>query len=102
MAVVPQRYARELGQASRETGTAIEINGKANLRNPVFSERYVREYQEFLSILAQEGALLSCGSDAHDIGHLAAIGATWQMVEDLDLPPERIWRPRRPPIRGGQ
>lgn len=99
MKAVPERYARELGQASRETGTAIEINGKANLRNPRYSERYVREYEEYLSILAQEGAIFSCGSDAHDISHLEAVRATWDVVERLGLPPEQIWRPEGPPVR---
>jgi histidinol phosphatase-like PHP family hydrolase len=99
MKVVPQSYVRELGQASKETGTAIEINGKANLQNPAFSQRYVHEYREFLSILAQEGAVFCCGSDAHDISHLEAIQATWQMAEQLDLTPEQIWCPGGTPIR---
>jgi len=29
--VVPEAYARELGQVARDTGTAIEINSRANL-----------------------------------------------------------------------
>jgi histidinol phosphatase-like PHP family hydrolase len=99
MKVVPPSYVRELGQASKETGTAIEINGKANLQNPAFSQSYVQEYYEFLSILAQEGAIFCCGSDAHDISHLAAIQTTWQMAERLDLSPEQIWRPECTPIR---
>ena len=32
MKVGPASYVRELAQASKETGTAIEINGKANLK----------------------------------------------------------------------
>jgi histidinol phosphatase-like PHP family hydrolase len=99
MKVVPYSYARELAQASKETGTAIEINGKANLRNPRFSQDYVQQYHEFLSILAQEGAIFCCGSDAHDISHLEAIRATWQVVEQLNVPRERIWRPTATPIK---
>jgi histidinol phosphatase-like PHP family hydrolase len=99
MKVVPHSYVRELAQASRETGTAVEINGKANLCNPRFSQDYVLEYHEYLSALAQEGAIFCCGSDAHDIGHLEAIEATWQVVEQLNLPPEQIWRPGGTPIR---
>ena len=99
MKVVPPSLVRELGQASKETGTAIEINGMANLCNRRFPPAYVEEYYEFLSMLAQEGATFCCGSDAHDIGHLEAIQAAWQMAERLELPPDRIWRPDCAPIR---
>jgi len=98
MKVVPESCIRELGQASKETGTAIEINGKANLRNPAYSQQYVEEYFEFLAILAQEGATFSCGSDAHDISHLAAVQDSWYMAERLGLPPERIWAPSGKPV----
>jgi histidinol phosphatase-like PHP family hydrolase len=99
MKVVPERYVRELGQAAKETGTAIEINGKANLQNPAFDQAYVLEYYEFLSILVEEGATFSCGSDAHDIGHLAAVQATWDMAEQLRLSPEQIWHPQGAPVK---
>ena len=99
MKVVPQSYVRELAQASKETGTAIEINGKANLDNPAFSQSYVHEYHEFLSTLAQEGAIFSCGSDAHDISHLASVQVTWEAAEQLNLSPQQIWQPQCTPIR---
>lgn len=101
MKVVPERYVRELGRAARESGTAIEINACANLRNPVFPESYVKEYLEFLAILAEEGPLFSVSSDAHDISHLARIAGSWETAEALGLPPERIWKPACAPMRKG-
>ena len=98
MKVVPDSCIRELGHASKETGTAIEINGKANLSNPSFSQQYFEEYYEFLAILAQEGATFSCGSDAHDISHLSAVKDTWHMVERLGLSPDHIWLPSGKPV----
>jgi len=100
MKVVPETYVRELGQVSRETGTAIEINGKANLRNPAFGEDYVEEYFDYLSILAEEGAIFCLGSDAHDLSHLEAVRESWQMVERLHLSQDRIWRPECKPMIG--
>ncbi len=97
---VPESYARELGQTARETGTAIEINAGANLTNPAASERHVKDYIEFLSIVAAEGCCFSLGSDAHDIGRLKDIRAAWQVAEQLNLPPSRIWRPKCQPLRG--
>ncbi|HIE03628.1 MAG TPA: PHP domain-containing protein [Candidatus Latescibacteria bacterium] len=100
MRVVPESYVRELGQASRETGTAIEINGTANLMNPNFGEDYFKEYKDFLSILAEEGAMFSLGSDAHDIGHLKAVREVWRVVEELGIPEDRIWSPGCGPMAG--
>ena len=55
---------------------------------------YVKEYFDYLSIFAEEGAIFSLGSDAHDLSHLAAIQDTWQIVERLNLFEDRIWRPK--------
>jgi len=101
MKVVPESCARELGQASKETSTAIEINACANLVCPSFSEEYVEEYFEYLSVIAEEGATFTIGSDAHDIKRLSAIQDAWRMVGRLDLPEERIWRPMGKPMAGG-
>ncbi len=98
MRVVPEAYVRELGEVSRETGTAIEINGKANLKNPSFSKVYVKEYFDFLSILAEEGTILSLGSDAHTFSDLTVIQDTWKVTERLGLSEERMWRPECKPM----
>lgn len=102
MKVVPEACVRELGQASRETGTAIEINGCSNLKNPAFSEDYVKEYFDYLSILTEEGAIFSLASDAHDLSDLVTIQDVWQVVERLNLSPDRIWRPKCNPMTGGR
>jgi histidinol phosphatase-like PHP family hydrolase len=94
MPPVPERYARELGQAAKATGTAIEINGSAILTSPVYSERFVKEYMDYLTVLAEEGASFSFGSDAHDISKLESIEAVWQAAEQLGIGPERIWQPQ--------
>lgn len=101
LASVPERYARELGQAAKETGTAIEINAHANLENPMFSNRYVNEYIAFLSIIAEEGACFALGSDAHAINRLEGIRSAWRVAEEIGLTADRIWRPNGPPRAGG-
>lgn len=100
MLCVPESYARELGQTARETGTAIEINGCANLKNPDYSERYVQEYIAFLSVIAAEGATFSVGSDAHNIGQLRTVLSAWDVAAKLKLAPDRIWRPKCKPLVG--
>jgi len=93
MSAVPESYVRELGQVARDTGTAVEINATANLLCPPFSQEYVREYLDFLSIIAEEGATFSPGSDAHDIGHLQNIRTAWEALERLGITEDRIYQP---------
>lgn len=102
MKAVPERYARELGQVAKETSTAIEINACANFTKPIYSDRYIKEYIEFLTIVAAEGPCFSVGSDAHDIGSLKDIQTSWQVAEQLKLPTNRIWSPKGPPRIGGK
>jgi histidinol phosphatase-like PHP family hydrolase len=99
MSVVPESYARELGQTARDTGTAIEINANACLLSG-HGERYAAEYADYIAIIAEEGAMFSVGSDAHAVGSLAGVEASWQMVEKLGIAPERIYRPTCAPMIG--
>ena len=98
MAAVPTSYARELGQASRDSGTAIEINACANLRNPRYPDGFVKRYIEYLGVIAEEGATFAVGSDAHDINRLKDIEACWDVVGQLGIPEQRVWCPAGPPL----
>jgi histidinol phosphatase-like PHP family hydrolase len=98
MKAVPESYARELGQVAKETGTAIEINGCANLINPAYSEQYVDEYAEYLSVIAEQGCLFSLASDAHDINRLEAAITAREMAERIGLTEDRIWLPPAKPF----
>ena len=95
--VVPRSCVKELGEASRETGTAIEINSSAILVNPVYDQE---SYREFLVLLAESGAIFSCGSDAHDISELASIRSAWDTFQGLGLTEDRLWEPPCPPVAG--
>jgi len=96
---VPESYARELGQVARETNTAIEINGGANLVNASNPPGYVDEYADYLAVVAEQGCLFSVGSDAHDINRMRTVEAAWAMVERLGLPDDRIWSPQCAPYK---
>lgn len=102
MKAVPERYARELGQVARETGTAVEINACANLVNPAYSDAYVEEYFQYLSVIAEEGATFSVGSDAHGINRLAAVEDAWRLADRLGLGEDRIYKPACAPMIDGK
>jgi histidinol phosphatase-like PHP family hydrolase len=89
-----------LGQAARETGTAIEINACANFVGR--SETYVREHIDYLGILAEEGASFSVVSDAHTLHALGTVSLARAAAEQLNLSEDRFWRPPCAPLRGGK
>ena len=100
MKAVPDSLARELGQASAETGTAIEINACAIFAGDGYSERFKAEYVDYLAVVADAGATFSLGSDAHDISHLGNIAMVWDIAERLGLSEQQIWRPDTGPLVG--
>ncbi|HUS80751.1 MAG TPA: PHP domain-containing protein [Armatimonadota bacterium] len=94
----PEAQIRELGQAARETGTAIEMNADAIITNGQYGPAFQEDYKRVFGILLEEGAKFTTGSDAHSINqvgssklaaqYLAEIGAT---DEDLLVPaPTRL------------
>ena len=94
MDLVPDAYARELGQTARQTRTAIEINGAM----VPGGSSHVDGYMDYLTAVAEEGATFSLGSDAHNIGHLERAEGVWRAAQSLGLTAERIWRPATTPI----
>ena len=99
---VPESFARELGQVAKETSTAVEINSHAMLDPTYISEDFVKEYVDYLSIIAETGATFSVGSDSHDISHLEGIADAWEVAEKLDLSPDRIYKPKCDPLISGK
>ena len=102
MKAVPEAYAHELGQALKDTGTAVEINAMAMLRTSTHDEEFKKEYLDYLAIVAGEGARFSVGSDAHDISTLESIRDGWQAVEQLGLGEDQIWQPDCEPMAGAR
>ena len=100
MKPVPASYARELGQAARDSNTAIEINGGANFDSPNYDAAFVAEYLEFLSIVAAEGPCFTVSSDAHDIGRLASVCKAWEAAAVLGISEDRQWLPDCAPLAG--
>ncbi len=102
MKAVPESMTRELGAAARETGTAIEVNACANLDGLEMGKGFSAEYVEYLAILESEGVTFAPGSDAHGIGSLQKIELAWGALEELGVPPGRVWRPSGEPLAGGE
>ncbi|HUV39922.1 MAG TPA: PHP domain-containing protein [Planctomycetota bacterium] len=93
MTCVPESLTRELAHAAVETGTAIEINATSNLCMKFQPDSYFEEYVAYLAVLAEEGVTFALGSDAHELHELKTSRLTWEVVDRLGIPDDRIWHP---------
>jgi histidinol phosphatase-like PHP family hydrolase len=83
---------REEARKSKETGTAIELNGSVFLSRK-YSGEALKVYERFVEILAEEGAMLFLGSDAHCLENVGRTPSA--LFEKFDIPESRIWLPKR-------
>lgn len=95
LTVVPEAFHRELAQAAREHGTAIEINATAIFCNPHYSDRFKAQYRDYVRLLMEEGVLLAVSSDAHTLSQMGLTRVVEELLEELGLPDEQVWTPRR-------
>ncbi len=103
MSDVPEALHRELARTARETGTAIELNAAAIFLNPHYSDGFKEDYGRYVRLLAEEGVKFAIASDAHTLKTLGATRAVEELLEELDIGQEQVWRPARPPgVAGGQ
>jgi len=98
MKVIPKGYIRELGQVAKETGTAIEINS-CMLSSEEYKPDFIKEYIEYIALLAEEKPMFSFGSDAHNISKLNRIKIVWEVVDSLGIQSEQIWMPICKPVK---
>lgn len=96
--VIPGDMVKELGLASAQTGTGLEINADCLRRGRYESltdEQWLRlidSYREFLGILLECGANLFSGSDAHWVDALGEPDKLWLGI-DIEVPKQQQWTP---------
>lgn len=93
LSMVPGSYVAELAQASRETGTALEVNACAIFSNPSYSDRFKKAYRDFLIALCDMDVTFSIGSDAHSTRYVGESRIARKVLMDMDVEEDRIWLP---------
>jgi histidinol phosphatase-like PHP family hydrolase len=83
--VIPKSMHNEFAAAVVEHNKAVEINLSANLFNPHYPDRFVRQYLEYLAELESAGARLSIGSDCHSAHYEIDFKAAGQMLESVGI-----------------
>ena len=103
MGDIPEGLHRELARTARETGTAIELNAAAIFLNPHYSDRFKEDYGRYVGLLAEEGVTFAIASDAHTISRLGATRVVEDLLEELGIAEEQVWRPASAPtVVGGK
>ncbi len=95
---IPDNMVREWAEASAKNRCAIEVNADAIFFNTTFSDKFREAYIAFLKRLSGSGALVTTGSDAHDIN---ALGRTYYIegiLHGLGVPEDQVWKPEK--VRG--
>ena len=96
--VIPRSMVKELGRASAETGTGLEVNADClrrgryeNLTDDQWMQ-LIRSYRDLLQILLESGAKVFSGSDAHWVDALKEPAKLWQVL-DIEVPAQQRWNP---------
>jgi len=97
MSEIPEGLHRELARAARDTGTAVELNARAIFLNPFHTERFKADYRRYVKLLAEEGVKFAIASDAHSLKELGSTQVVEDMLAELGVSEDCIWRPLRPP-----
>ena len=94
--LIPRSMVEELGRASAETGTGLEVNADCLRRSRYenFTEqrwlRFIGSYREFLQRLLECGAKIFSGSDAHCLDALGEPAKLWKIL-DVKVPSKQCW-----------
>lgn len=89
---VPRSMHEEFAAAAIQHGKAVEINLCAMLLNGTYTDRFKRQYLEYLADLEQRGVSLAIGSDCHDEGYDIDFAGAAAMLESAGVRLDRPWR----------
>jgi len=92
--MVPGEWTRKLADICVKNDTAIELNTGAVLTYRAYSEPLRKSYKTYIARLVELGCLISLGTDAHDISTLDSVTVGEEMIAELEIPDDQIWRPR--------
>ena len=93
MSFIPDSLTVELAEASRRTGTYIEISTMSGLCNRQTSYRFKEDLMAYYRLLNREGALFAIGTDAHELSEMSTFSAATDLIRTIGIDKDRIWQP---------
>ncbi len=90
---IPQSMHDEFVAAARERGKVVEVNLDAMLLNPRYTERFIRQYLDYLAWMHAAGVQLSIGSDCHCLRYTEIrLDDAALLLDSVGFRDEMFWR----------
>jgi len=88
---IPQSMHDEFASAAIECDSVVEINIGAILLNLGYTEKFRRQYLDYLAGLKSKGVALSIGSDCHNAHYDIDFETTAEMLESVGITEDDLW-----------
>lgn len=94
LSIVPEEFHLEFAEVCKKHNTAVEINATAIFYEPTYNYQFREQYKNYIALLNEQGVTFSIGSDAHELRWLGSTRFIENLLEEIDVPDERIWQPK--------
>ena len=88
---IPSSMHDEFAAAVVASGKKVEINIGAMILNPGYSEKFKRQYVEYLALLQEKGVALCAGSDCHSVSYDPDWGGAQEILETGGVDLSGLW-----------
>lgn len=89
--IVPRSIHEEFAAAARQYNVAVEINPDGTFLLELFSEKFRRQYIEYLHMLKRLGVRFSIGTDQHEDGYVSRLPVYEEYLDRLGLEAGDLW-----------
>lgn len=89
---IPSSLHDEFAAAAREHGTVVEINIGAMILNMTYTDRFRRQYLDYLAELRAKGVTLCVGSDCHSAQYGPDLETACRMLEWVGIRNGDLWK----------
>lgn len=90
---IPDELHYQLADTVVKNNKAIEINATAIFFNPRYPEKFKKDYVSYLKKMKNRGVMFSPGSDAHTIDKIGYTLKLLDIIKEIGLKPEDLWKP---------
>ena len=88
---IPRSMHDEFAAAVIENDKKVEINIDAFIANPLYTEKFKRDYADWLSDLKSRGATFSVGSDCHLVEYDVKFDLAEEYIAGIGIAEEDLW-----------
>ena len=94
---VPDELTQRMVETCNANGTAIEFNVGATWAHPHTADEFKASYTDYVAKWVELGARVALCSDAHSLARFDLLPRGEQVLAEIGLPDEQVWRPQNEP-----